>query len=81
MKRYKERNNIKYINVFEYIFTIKNVDNEKIIKVAQNDISEIIKSFSDEDSFISMLNKNGYIEKKYDLNYDLDDIEINYKFN
>ena len=57
LKRYKERNNIKYINVFEYIFTIKNVDNEKIIKVVQNDISEIIKSFSDEDSFISMLNK------------------------
>ena len=81
LKPYKERNNIKYINVFDYIFIIKSVDNEKIIKVVQNDISEIIKAFSDEDSFISMLNKNGYIEKKYDLNYDLDDIEINYKFN
>ena len=80
-KRENEKKNIKHINIFDYIFTIKRIDNEKIIYLGQNDISEILENFSTKEAFTSMLDKNGYIEKKWELNYDLDDIEINYKFN
>ena len=78
-KRENKTNNINYINVFEYIFTIKEVDNEKIIHVCQNDISGILSNFSDGDCFTSMLNNNGFIKKRWKLNYDKDEIEINYK--
>ena len=76
----KERKNIKFINVFEYIFTIISVDNEKIIHLCQNDISEILSNYSAQNDFNSLLNNNGFIEKNWKINFDLDDIEISYKF-
>ena len=76
----EKKSNIKLINVFEYIFTIKSVDNKKIIHISQNDISEILRNYSDEEAFKELLNKNGFIEKKWKLQFDLDKIEISYKF-
>ena len=75
----KDRKNIKFINVFEYIFTIISVDNEKIIHLCQNDISEILSNYSAQNDFNSLLNNNGFIEKNWKINFDLDDIEISYK--
>ena len=80
LKSENKSKKVKYINIFEYIFTIKSVDNQKIIHINQNDISEILRDYSSKEAFTLLLNRNGYIEKKWKLKFDLDDIEINYKF-
>ena len=70
----------KYTIIYEYLFSIKYVDNEKNIHICQNDISEILKDYSSKKEFISLLNLSGAIEKKWKNDFDLDDIKINYKF-
>ena len=80
VKRKNKRKHLKYISIFEYIFTIKSVDNEKLIHICKNDISEILRTFSKKDDFISLLNNKGMMEKDWNLKFDLDDIQISYKF-
>ena len=72
--------NEKYTIIYEYLFSIKYVDNEKNIHICQNDISEILKDYSSKKEFISLLNLSGAIEKKWKNDFDLDDIKINYKY-
>ena len=50
-KKENKRKHVKYISIFEYIFTIQSVDNEKIIHICKNDISEILRTFSKTDDF------------------------------
>ena len=79
-KKEMKRKHVKYISIFEYIFTIQSVDNEKIIHICKNDISEILRTFSKKEDFISLLNNKCLIEKNWYLKFDLDDIKISYKF-
>ena len=79
-KKEMKRKHVKYISIFEYIFTIQSVDNGKIIHICKNDISEILRTFSKKEDFISLLNNKCLIEKNWYLKFDLDDIKISYKF-
>ena len=47
-----------FINVYDLIFTVKNIDENNIITLEQNDISEILAHYSDKDTFNSLLNQN-----------------------
>ena len=70
----------KYTYIYEYLFSIKYVDNEKFIHICKNDISEILKNYSSKEEFDLLLNRFGIIEKKWKNDFDLDNIKIKYKF-
>ena len=71
---------INFINVFDYMLTIKKVDNERIIYACMNDISDLLKNYEDRNTFIKLLNCdqfiNDYEGKRY---FDFDEIEFDYK--
>ena len=66
----------KYINVFDLIFTVKNINNNNII-LEKNDISEIIRAYSDEKTFMALLNYNFPIKTKEEVNLELEKIHFN----
>ena len=70
----------KYTIIYEYLFSIKYVDKEKFIHISKNDISEILKNYSSKEEFSNLLNRFGVIEKKWKIDFDLDNIKIKYKF-
>ena len=75
-KHFKQNNNkSKYINVFDLIFTVKNINNKNII-LAKNDISEIIKAYSDEKTFMALLNYSFPIKTKEEVNLELEKIQF-----
>ena len=59
-----------FINVYDLIFTVKNIDENNIITLEQNDISEILVHYSDKDIFNSLLNQN--FSFKTDEEFDID---------
>ena len=71
---------INFLNVFDYMLTIKKVDNERIIYASMNDISDLLKNYEDRNTFIKLLNCdqfiNDYEGKRY---FDFDEIEFDYK--
>ena len=65
----------KFINIYNLIFTVKNIDNNNIITLEKNDISEILKPYSDKEMFYSLLNQSfSYINEDEE---NLDIIPIN----
>ena len=75
-KKYKS-NKQKFINVFDLIYTIKNC-HDGIIELEKNDISEILKLYSEPNTFMSLINykfskKNEEIYKSLEK-FILDDI-------
>ena len=51
-----EKNN--FINVYDLIFTIKEIDQNNTIIIQMNDISEILKHYSKEETFNSLVNNH-----------------------
>ena len=47
-----------FINVYDLMFSVKNVDNNNIIVLEKNDINEILEHYSNEETFYSLLNQN-----------------------
>ena len=77
---YYNPNRIYYLNVYDYILTIKKVDNEGIIYAAINDISDLLKNYEERITFIKLLNCDFFITEGEGKRYfDFDDIEFDYK--
>ena len=66
----------KYINVFDLIFTVKNINNNNI-SLSKNDISEIIKAYSEEKTFMSLLNYSFPVKTKEEVNLELERMKFN----
>ena len=48
----------KFINVYDLIFTIRSIDKNNLITIEKNDISEILKPYSEKNMFKSLLNQS-----------------------
>ena len=59
-KKYKILEDNNFINVYDLIFTIKAIDKNNTKLIEKNDISEILKPYSKEETFNSLLNKHFY---------------------
>ena len=73
-----------FINVYDLIFTVKNIDKNNIINIEQNDISEILKPYSEKEKFNSLLKQNFSCKIDEEEEEKNDDIIKNYlksKFN
>ena len=65
-----------FINVYDLIFTVKNIDKNNIIILEQNDIENILKNYSDKEMFNSLLNQNFSFKTKEELIIDITPIEF-----
>ena len=65
----------KFINVYDLIFTVKNIDKNNIIILEQNDIDAILEHYSDREMFISLLNKNFSFKTNEELIIDITPIK------
>ena len=73
---HKYKNTISnFINVYNLIFTVKNVDNNNIITLEKNDISEILKPYSEKEIFYSLLNQNFSYKSQDEENIDITPIK------
>ena len=73
-----------FINIYDFIFTIKNIDENNTIIIEKNDISELLKPYSKEEIFNSLLNKNFHYKCDEEEQDKIDDIIKGYlkiKFN
>ena len=73
-KQEKKKN--KYLNVFDLIFKIKSC-RINIIELEKNDISEIVKAYSEENTFISLLNYNFQDKTQEEVNSEMKKIDFN----
>ena len=64
-----------FINVYDLIFTVKYIDNNNIIILEKNDISEILKPYSEKEIFYSLLKQNFSCESQDDENIDVTPIK------
>ena len=60
-----------FINVYNLIFTVKNIDNNNIITLEKNDISEILKPYSEKEIFYSLLKQHFSCESQDEENIDI----------
>ena len=70
-----------FINIYDLIFTVKNIDESNIITLEQNDISEILENYSDKETFNSLLNQNFSIKTEEELKIDTTSIKLYLKGN
>ena len=75
-KKYNYANKNNFINVYDLIFTVKNIDKNNIITLEQNDISEILANYSDKETFNSLLNQNFSYKTDEELNVDITPIKL-----
>ena len=75
-KKYNYVNKNNFINVYDLIFTVKNIDKNNIITLEQNDISEILANYSDKETFNSLLNQNFSYKTDEELNVDITPIKL-----
>ena len=71
-KKYEFFEDNYFINVYDLIFKVKNVDKDNIIYLEKNDITEILKPYSDEKIFISLLNSEFRYKAKEDEEESID---------
>ena len=71
---FKRINN--FINVYDLIFVIKSIDKNNIITLKKNDISEILKHYSEKEMFKSLLNENFSFKNEEDVDIDVTPINL-----
>ena len=64
----------KFVNVFDLIFTIKNISKNEIC-VCQNDISSVLEEYYDPNTFMSLLNHGFHDKKEKEVQLNMDIIE------
>jgi hypothetical protein len=71
----------EYINVFELMYSVKSVENNVII-LEKNDVSKILKNYSDnDDGFYDFIGHSFSERKNEKVFIDWDKIKFNWKFN
>ena len=71
---YNQKEN--FINLFDLMFSPHSVSDNKIITLKQNDISELIKYYSEVDKFESLLYYRFPNKKKQEINIDWNNIKF-----
>ena len=74
---YNQKEN--YINLFDLMFSPGSVNDNKIITLKQNDISELIKYYSEIGKFESLLYYNFPNKKNVEINIDWNNIKFDFK--
>ena len=64
----------KFVNVFDLIFTIKNISKNEIC-VCQNDISSVLEEYYEPNTFLSLLNYGFHDKKEKEVQLNMDIIE------
>ena len=75
-KKHNFNHTNNFINVYDLIFTVKNIDKNNIITLEQNDISEILIHYSDKDMFNALLNQNFSFKTDEELDIDITPIKL-----
>ena len=71
----------EYINIFELMYSVKSVENNVII-LEKNDVSKILKNYSDNDDGLYDFIGHSFSERKNEKVFiDWDKIKFNWKFN
>ena len=71
----------EYINIFELMYSVKSVENNSII-LEKNDVSKILKNYSDnDDGFYDFIGHSFSERKNEKVFIDWDKIKFNWKFN
>ena len=74
------KNKIELINVFELMFSIKSV-NDNLIVLKKNDISKILKNYSNnEDNFMQLINHRFSERKNENIMINWENITFNWKY-
>ena len=77
-KKFKISEVNNFNNVYDLIFTVKYVDKDNIIYLEKNDITELLKPYLKEETFISLLNSKFYYKAKEDEEEKIDMIIKDY---
>ena len=67
-------NRVKFINVFDLIFTIKSISKNEIV-VCQNDISDVLEEYNDPNIFMLLLYFNFHDKIKKEVQWNMGIIE------
>ena len=80
-KTKKKKKGKKYINVFEFMYSVKSVENNTMV-LEKNDVGKILKNYSDNDeTFFEFIN-NAFSDRKNEkFLIDWDRIKFNWKYN
>ena len=65
-----------FINVYDLIFTVKNIDKNNVITIEKNDISVILEPYSEKEIFNSLLNESFSYKTEEETNIDITPIKF-----